>query len=82
MEDLDKGTFLPLLLVVFSLSMPTLLYSLITFLVVGVLLNFVGASGLDAIGRVLRKAKKEGMRTFGHSYKKSESDIAGLSDHV
>ncbi|EIM89782.1 PLP-dependent transferase [Stereum hirsutum FP-91666 SS1] len=38
--------------------------------------------GLDAIGRVLRKAKKEGMRTFGHSYKKSESDIAGLSDHV
>lgn len=39
-------------------------------------------TGLDAIGRVLRKAKKEGMRTFGHSYKKSESDIAGLSDHV
>lgn len=27
--------------------------------------------GLDAIGRVLRKAKKDGMNAFGHSYKKS-----------
>ncbi|RPD66457.1 aminotransferase [Lentinus tigrinus ALCF2SS1-7] len=27
--------------------------------------------GLDAIGRVLRKAKKEGGHAFGHSYKKS-----------
>ncbi|KIY71062.1 PLP-dependent transferase [Cylindrobasidium torrendii FP15055 ss-10] len=27
--------------------------------------------GLDAIERVLRKAKKEGMSSFGHSYKKS-----------
>ncbi|TDL24937.1 PLP-dependent transferase [Rickenella mellea] len=27
--------------------------------------------GLDAMGRVLRKAKKEGMKGFGHSYKKS-----------
>ncbi|TCD70966.1 hypothetical protein EIP91_000873 [Steccherinum ochraceum] len=27
--------------------------------------------GLDAMGRVLRKAKKEGLRDFGHSYKKS-----------
>ncbi|EMD38205.1 hypothetical protein CERSUDRAFT_113354 [Gelatoporia subvermispora B] len=27
--------------------------------------------GLDAIGRVLKKAKKEGMSGFGHSYKKS-----------
>ncbi|KAI0064720.1 PLP-dependent transferase [Artomyces pyxidatus] len=38
--------------------------------------------GLDAIGRVLRKAKKEGMRAFGHSYKKSIENAAGLSDHV
>lgn len=27
--------------------------------------------GLDAIGRVLKKAKKEGTRGLGHSYKKS-----------
>ncbi|KAG7092822.1 hypothetical protein E1B28_009137 [Marasmius oreades] len=27
--------------------------------------------GLDAIGRVLKKAKKEGMKAFGHNYKKS-----------
>ncbi|KAK7040913.1 hypothetical protein VNI00_009509 [Paramarasmius palmivorus] len=27
--------------------------------------------GLDAMGRVLKKAKKEGMKAFGHSYKKS-----------
>ncbi|KAJ7685563.1 pyridoxal phosphate-dependent transferase [Mycena polygramma] len=27
--------------------------------------------GLDAFARVLKKAKKEGMRAFGHSYKKS-----------
>ncbi|KDQ61119.1 hypothetical protein JAAARDRAFT_55833 [Jaapia argillacea MUCL 33604] len=27
--------------------------------------------GLDAIGRVLRKAKKEGLKGFGHSYRKS-----------
>ncbi|THH19479.1 hypothetical protein EW146_g1708 [Bondarzewia mesenterica] len=38
--------------------------------------------GLDAIGRVLRKAKKEGMRSFGHSYKKSIESIASLDDHV
>ncbi|ETW86171.1 hypothetical protein HETIRDRAFT_457659 [Heterobasidion irregulare TC 32-1] len=38
--------------------------------------------GLDAIGRVLRKARKEGMRSFGHSYKKSIESIASLDDHV
>jgi len=27
--------------------------------------------GIDAMARVLKKAKKEGMRAFGHSYKKS-----------
>jgi len=27
--------------------------------------------GLDAIARVLRKVKKEGMRSFGHSYRRS-----------
>ncbi|EJD02217.1 aminotransferase [Fomitiporia mediterranea MF3/22] len=27
--------------------------------------------GIDAIDRVLRKAKREGMKSFGHSYKKS-----------
>jgi len=34
--------------------------------------------GLDAMGRVLKKARKEGMKVFGHSYKKSiegEADI-------
>jgi len=26
-------------------------------------------TGLDAIGRVLKRARKEGMKEFGHSYK-------------
>lgn len=80
MEDLDKGAFLLL---------PFALMHLLELCLdgyssrCGAFTNsFVDYSGLDAIGRVLRKAKKEGMRTFGHSYKKSESDIAGLSDHV
>ncbi|KAK0463590.1 pyridoxal phosphate-dependent transferase [Desarmillaria tabescens] len=30
--------------------------------------------GLDAMARVLKKAKKEGMHAFGHSYKKSIDD--------
>ncbi|KAF5373546.1 hypothetical protein D9758_000848 [Tetrapyrgos nigripes] len=36
--------------------------------------------GLDAIGRLLKKAKKEGMKAFGHSYKKSidESTLSSL----
>jgi len=38
--------------------------------------------GIDAIARVLRKAKKEGMRSFGHSYKKSIEGRAGLTAHV
>ncbi|KAJ7709434.1 aminotransferase [Mycena rosella] len=32
--------------------------------------------GLDAFARVLKKAKKEGMRAFGHSYKKSIDESA------
>ena len=32
---------------------------------------FSFVAGLDAIGRVLSKARKEGMDSFGHSYKKS-----------
>ena len=38
----------------------------------------LGNLGLDAMGRVLKKARKEGMKVFGHSYKKSiegEADI-------
>ncbi|KAA1469373.1 PLP-dependent transferase [Dentipellis sp. KUC8613] len=38
--------------------------------------------GLDAIGRVLRKVKKEGGRAFGHSYKKSIESVASLDGHV
>lgn len=34
--------------------------------------------GLDAIERVLRKVKYEGMRHFGHSYKKSIEDKNGI----
>ncbi|KAI0684956.1 hypothetical protein BC835DRAFT_1291591 [Cytidiella melzeri] len=35
--------------------------------------------GVDAIARVLKRAKKEGMHAFGHSYKKS---LDGSGDHV
>ncbi|KAI9436515.1 aminotransferase [Russula earlei] len=38
--------------------------------------------GIDAIARVLRKAKKEGMHSFGHSYRKSLDGRAGLTTHV
>ncbi|TFY79667.1 hypothetical protein EWM64_g4342, partial [Hericium alpestre] len=38
--------------------------------------------GLDAMGRVLRRARKEGMRSFGHSYKKSIEIIASLDEYV
>ncbi|KAL5529570.1 hypothetical protein ACEPAG_5555 [Sanghuangporus baumii] len=41
--------------------------------------------GIDAIDRVLRKAKKEGMKSFGHSYKKSLDDADAVqvgSPHV
>lgn len=34
--------------------------------------------GLDAIGRVLKKAKKEGGHAFGHSYKKSIEGVHQL----
>ena len=40
------------------------------------------AIGIDAIARVLRKAKKEGMRSFGHSYRKSIDGQPGLAAHV
>jgi hypothetical protein len=33
-------------------------------------------TGLDAIGRVLRRARKEGMRGFGHDYKDGDSESA------
>lgn len=36
--------------------------------------------GLDAIGRVLSKARHEGMKAFGHSYKKSLDGSSG--DHI
>ncbi|CDO73596.1 hypothetical protein BN946_scf185014.g66 [Trametes cinnabarina] len=38
--------------------------------------------GLDAIGRVLKKAKKEGGSAFGHSYKKSIDGIHQLDKHI
>ncbi|KAH9011613.1 pyridoxal phosphate-dependent transferase [Lactarius pseudohatsudake] len=38
--------------------------------------------GIDAIARVLRKAKKEGMRSFGHSYRRSIDGPASLTSHV
>jgi hypothetical protein len=38
--------------------------------------------GIDAIERVLHKANKEGLHAFGHSYKKSIKDRAGLVVHV
>jgi aspartate/methionine/tyrosine aminotransferase len=38
--------------------------------------------GIDAITRVLHKAKKEGMRSFGHSYRKSIEGRASLAKHI
>nr|GAT49409.1 aminotransferase [Mycena chlorophos] len=43
--------------------------------------------GLDAFERVLKKAKKEGMKAFGHSYKKSlegvdAEEIKKLQQHI
>ncbi|KAF7295542.1 hypothetical protein MIND_01094200 [Mycena indigotica] len=43
--------------------------------------------GLDAFERVLKKAKKEGMKAFGHSYKKSlegvdAEEIKALQQHI
>jgi hypothetical protein len=40
------------------------------------------AIGIDAITRVLHKAKKEGMRSFGHSYRKSIEGRASLAKHI
>ena len=38
--------------------------------------------GLDAIGRLLRRAKKEGVREFGHGYKKSIEGGAAPAETV
>lgn len=38
--------------------------------------------GLDAMSRVLRKVKKEGLRSFGHSYRRSIDDPASLAARV
>lgn len=38
--------------------------------------------GIDAMERVLRRAKKEGMDSFGHSYRKSVDGVASLVAHV
>lgn len=38
--------------------------------------------GIDAMERVLHKANKKGTHVFGHSYKKSIKDRAGLAVHV
>ncbi|KAH9945830.1 aminotransferase [Epithele typhae] len=38
--------------------------------------------GLDAIGRVLKKARREGGHAFGHSYKKSIEGVHQLDKHV
>ena len=38
--------------------------------------------GIDAMERVLRKAKQEGTHSFGHSYRKSIDGVAGLTAHV
>ena len=33
--------------------------------------NLLIATGMDAIQRVLRKVRKEGAKSFGHSYRRS-----------
>ena len=41
--------------------------------------------GIDAMARVLKRAKKEGMHGFGHNYKKSIDETprgGGLTHHV
>jgi len=38
--------------------------------------------GIDAMERVLHKVKKEGMHSFGHSYRKSIDGPASLATHV
>jgi hypothetical protein len=40
------------------------------------------STGIDAMARVLRKAKKEGMRSFGHSYRRSIEGPASLGTQV
>ena len=38
--------------------------------------------GIDAMARVLKRAKKEGLHAFGHSYKKSLDGSSSLQHHV
>ena len=38
--------------------------------------------GLDAIDRILKRAKREGMRAFGHSYRLSIDGSLNQSDGV
>lgn len=40
--------------------------------------------GIDAMARVLKRAKKEGMQSFGHNYRKSWDGAAGaaLGHHI
>ena len=39
--------------------------------------------GIDAMARVLKRAKRDGMQSFGHSYKKSmDGSGSGLTHHV
>jgi hypothetical protein len=38
--------------------------------------------GIDAIARVLKRAKKEGLHSIGHSYKKSLESPSSIEHHV
>ena len=38
--------------------------------------------GINAIARMLRRVKKEGMRSFGHSYRRSIEGVTSLAAHV
>jgi hypothetical protein len=40
------------------------------------------SKGLDAMERIVRKARKDGVHTFGHSYRKSIDSIASMDDHI
>ena len=47
------------------------------------LFNSLATIGLDAMQRVLRKVRKEGGKSFGHSYKKSiDSPIHETGGHL
>ena len=48
----------------------------------GVLMGCLMLSGLDAIERVMHKARGEGRRHFGHGYKKSIDSPTALASFV